>query len=218
MADVRAPARSSPSPTSSGRSPSTATSLGFEVEAIYDDPPYATLVLAGDAAVARRAGTSGRGPPGRDDDRARGHRRRPTSCSCVEVDGRTRRVRRSSRRGARASSPSPTSRRGAAAASSASTPTATSSRSSSPREGGRPPRPGTTSASRTSRIPSCSRATDAIVRVDAGGDLRRRPRSAPRATSPASSTGRSWGTSSRARSSWRWAPRVSLDPARDQRS
>ena len=36
--------------------------LGFELEASYDDPPYATLALAGDAALVRRAGPRGRGP------------------------------------------------------------------------------------------------------------------------------------------------------------
>ena len=33
--------------------------LGFAVEASYDDPPYATLELAGRAALACRAGSSG---------------------------------------------------------------------------------------------------------------------------------------------------------------
>ena len=60
--------------------------IGFEVEAMYDDPPYATLTLAGSAPVARRAGTSGRRPAGRRAGRRPPTRRRRTSSLVVEVD------------------------------------------------------------------------------------------------------------------------------------
>ena len=106
--------------------------LGFEVEALYDDPPYATLVLAGDRLSLAEQGHPAEDRPGVeltapiDPTRAR---------TCPGPRGR-RRARRAWALAAAGvpSWPSRTRRRGAAAASSASTPTATWSRSSSQRE------------------------------------------------------------------------------------
>ncbi len=60
--------------------------LGFEVEARYDDPPYATLAHAGDAPLARRAGACRRGPPGRRDDGPGATARRLAAILVVEVE------------------------------------------------------------------------------------------------------------------------------------
>ena len=112
--------------------------LGLEVEAVYDDPPYATLVVRRRAHLARRAGPSGGGPARRRDGRPRRSLARRRSCSCSRSPTRCAVHALARGRGRRDSSRRPSARRGAAAASSASTRTATSSRSSSPHEGRRP--------------------------------------------------------------------------------
>ena len=99
--------------------------LGFEVEAIYDDPPYATLARAGARLSLAEQGHPAEDRPGVTMARAVGSARgsRRSSCSrsrdCLAAYDELRRRRRAR------SWPSPTRRRGAGTAASRSTPTAT---------------------------------------------------------------------------------------------
>ena len=81
--------------------------LGFEVEALYDEPPYATLVLAGARLSLAEQGHPAEDRPGRDDGGARATRRRANVVLVRRGDGRTRRRTGARRHGRSASSPSP---------------------------------------------------------------------------------------------------------------
>ena len=94
--------------------------IGLEVEALYDDPPYATLALAGARLSLAEQGHPADDRPGVAMAAPADPVARRTSCSCVEVDDARAEHARLARK-ACASWPSRTSRRGAAAASSAST-------------------------------------------------------------------------------------------------